>query len=156
MDTIYNFTGLYRFLSNFYPVNVKGKLYPDIIFPSVEHGYQAEKSNDFKVQEYIARIDKPGIAKRWVSRNVKLSDDWGQYKFYVMKYYLREKFSQEDLQDRLLKTGDAFFVEGNEWHDNIWGDCRCTICSDIEGRNELGRLLMIIRETLRKENYGNL
>jgi predicted NAD-dependent protein-ADP-ribosyltransferase YbiA (DUF1768 family) len=47
------------------------------------------------------------------------------------------------LADRLLLTGDEELIEGNYWHDHIWGVC------DGTGTNWLGKILMEIRDELR-------
>lgn len=44
----------------------------------------------------------------------------------------------------LLKTGDEELVEGNTWGDTFWGVCKG------KGRNELGKILMKVREEFRK------
>ena len=62
------------------------------------------------------------------------------------------KFSQnKDLQKKLLDTKDMELEETNWWHDNCWGNCVCDKCKDIIGENKLGKILMRIREELRKE-----
>ena len=45
---------------------------------------------------------------------------------------------------RLLATGDADLIEHTE-NDDFWGDG-----GDGKGRNELGRILMAVREVLRE------
>ena len=56
----------------------------------------------------------------------------------------------ESLKERLLATGDEELVEGNEWHDNYWGNCTCDNCKDIPGRNQLGKTLMKVRADIRE------
>jgi len=59
---------------------------------------------------------------------------------------VRARFSQhEDLKRLLLDTGDAKLVE-HTTNDDYWGDG-----GDGSGKNMLGRLLMEVREELRKE-----
>jgi hypothetical protein len=48
--------------------------------------------------------------------------------------------------EKLLQTGKSVLVEGNDFHDNVWGNCTCPRCKDIEGENRLGRALMDLRE----------
>jgi ribA/ribD-fused uncharacterized protein len=56
------------------------------------------------------------------------------------------KFRQhEALRALLLDTGDAMLVEHTK-RDAFWGDG-----GDGSGRNELGRILMAVRERLRSE-----
>ena len=60
------------------------------------------------------------------------------------------KFGQNnDLREKLFKTGDLLLVEGNYWHDNYWGDCFCDKCKGRKGENFLGRILMNVRTMLR-------
>ena len=62
---------------------------------------------------------------------------------------LRLKFTQHpDLGDKLRLTGKVLLEEGNRWHDNFWGNCRCQECDDVEGRNILGKLLMKVRDEM--------
>lgn len=67
----------------------------------------------------------------------------------VMKRCLDLKFETPVLRDRLLATGRAYLLEGNTWHDQTWGSCRCPDHGMKPGRNLLGRLLMDVREGLK-------
>ena len=60
-----------------------------------------------------------------------------------------------ELAEKLKNTGNAELIEGNNWHDNFWGDCGCNRCRSIPGQNTLGKLLIECRAALpsRKE-YG--
>jgi predicted NAD-dependent protein-ADP-ribosyltransferase YbiA (DUF1768 family) len=52
----------------------------------------------------------------------------------------------------LLSTGDALLVEGNTWHDQHWGNCRCSrVSCRPPGGNWLGQMLMERRTALRAE-----
>ena len=73
-----------------------------------------------------------------------------------MQRGLREKFKDPELREMLLDTGDEELVEGNFWHDLWWGDCGCKKCKDVPGKNILGKLLMELREKIKKENITNL
>ena len=48
--------------------------------------------------------------------------------------------------EQLLFTEGFDLVEGNHWHDNIWGDCSCNKCNGTKGTNYLGKILMTVRE----------
>lgn len=139
------FDGKFAFLSNFYlsPMTVDG-----IIFPTVEHLFQAAKTVSLVEREKIAAAATPGQAKR-LGRNVILCDNWEEIKDDVMLNALRLKFAILPLREKLLATGNEELVEGNTWHDNIWGNCSCDRCKKIEGQNKLGKLLMQIREEIR-------
>lgn len=146
-----DFSGDYDFLSNFCSVEV---IYDGDIYPSVEHAYQAAKTNDEDIRWGIRRARTADMAKRLGRRLVgpdELVPHWDTRKVLVMYGLLTHKFSG-DLGDKLLATGDSELVEGNNWHDNFWGDCQCDIqidCSIYGGENWLGRLLMVVREELK-------
>lgn len=151
----------YRFLSNFYPFELKlSNLYLDkqntlpLPYASVEHAFQATKTYDLGEREEIRTASTPGVTKR-LGRRVALRDDWDVIKDNVMLDLLRKKFSDEhpELKKKLLDTGDAILVEGNTWHDNHFGVCTCIGCGSI-GKNVLGTLLMKVRDEMQEEFAG--
>jgi len=148
MKVIEGFNRNYSFLSNFYKHDI---CYRRIVYPSVEHAYQAQKILDEDLKRYIAKISSPSKAKKFV-RTLSIRSDWEVIKEKVMEDLLTEKFKKADLRRKLLSTKDSKLVEMNWWHDNYWGDCRCSRCSKIEGMNKLGKILMKIREELKNSN----
>ena len=65
-------------------------------------------------------------------------------KIDIMYNICKAKFTQnETLKTKLLKTGDAMLIEGNTWGDKIWGQVNGV------GENNLGKILMRIREELK-------
>lgn len=145
-NTISKFEGPYQFLSNFYPSK-----FIDCVgneWPTVEHYYQAMKAESVIEREKIRNAPTPSIAKK-MGRSVELRSDWESVKFNVMRNALYYKFRQnEDLKNKLKETGKSYIVEGNMWHDNIWGSCYCKKCKNKRGQNYLGRLLMRLRSRL--------
>lgn len=141
---IHEFQGRYRFLSNFWPSVVT---YDGERYPTVEHAYQAAKSDDpaYRLRISVETQGSPSVAKR-IGRSAKLRPDWDAVKLDIMLGLLRQKFSpgHEELREQLLNTGDAELVEGNTWGDTFWGRCRGT------GYNHLGRLLMQVRREIRE------
>jgi ribA/ribD-fused uncharacterized protein len=129
------FRGGYRFLSNFYlcPIVFEGDLYA-----SVEHAFQAAKTLDPAERKTVRLCVKPGDAKR-AGRKVKKRDDWDDIRVSVMRELLYQKFNSSPLRQRLLNTGIAELIEGNDWGDVFWGVCRG------RGENWLGKLLMEVR-----------
>jgi ribA/ribD-fused uncharacterized protein len=151
--TIDSFEGSYEFLSNFYEAPVK---WQGITYPTSEHAFQAAKVINPVTRMQIAAAPTPGKAKR-MGRKVELRADWEQVKENIMYEIIKSKFTQNTYcLLALLATGDADLVEGNDWHDNEWGDCDCPNCQNIEGKNKLGKILMRVREELREElrNHG--
>lgn len=66
----------------------------------------------------------------------------------VMKEILKAKFQDKFLALLLLSTDGIDLVEVNTWNDRFWGICHG------RGENQLGKLLMELREEL-KEDYAN-
>jgi ribA/ribD-fused uncharacterized protein len=149
LDRIETFRKPYSFLSNFYRIAIP---YGGVTYPSVEHAFQAAKTKRKDLRDWIAVAPTAAEAKRR-GRIVKLRDDWDAVKQIVMLDLLRRKFANSLLAHQLQATGDAELVEGNSWHDNYWGSCRCDACGD-KGQNELGKLLMRVRDELRIARYG--
>lgn len=136
MSIITEFQGTYRFLSNFH-VEADGM--------TVEHRFQAAKTDDPNEAQYVLDAHSPGEAKRR-GRRVTLRPDWDDIKVQVMRELLERKFSDPDLAFLLRATGDAYLVEGNTWNDTFWGvDLRTG-----QGKNTLGELLMERRANLRR------
>lgn len=134
-DIIDSFTDNYFFLSNF---SLSEVTYEGMIYPTVEHAFQAAKTLDIVERCKIAALSTPGQAKR-AGRKVLLRDDWENIKIEVMRNLLHQKFEQPDLKKKLEETFPKDLIEGNNWGDTFWGVC------DGEGRNVLGKLLMGIR-----------
>lgn len=145
MKTIDNFYGDNRFLSNFFDCNF---IYNGLKYTNSEAAFQAQKTFDNNARLRVSRMN-PKDAKRACGRygTIKLRPDWESVKYQEMFNVLYAKFSQNpQLKDKLLKTGDAMLIEGNTWHDNIWGACQCDRCRAGKQRNCLGRELMILRD----------
>lgn len=137
---ITEFSDQYRFLSNFWHVRIT---YEGMIYPTVEHAFQAAKTVSQTDRIRIRQAPTPGGAKR-LGRQVTLRNNWDSIKFTVMHRLVKQKFSDSgELQDMLLATGDRKLVEGNWWGDTIWGVCKGV------GENHLGYILMAVREELR-------
>lgn len=140
---ITHFAGDYRFLSNFYPsplsIHSAEWIIPTtIVYPTLEHAFQANKALDVNDRVRIAAAPTPGIAKRW-GRKVHLRPDWDRVKLDIMYWLLTLKFEDRALAGMLWATGDAELIEGNTWNDTFWGVCKGV------GENHLGKLLMRVR-----------
>ena len=143
-EVIGPFKGDYNWLSNMYiaPFEVN-----NILYNSVENYYQASKRDLWYSRadlEHFAILNPYESKKK--GRQFTLRADWEQIKLDVMKVGIYTKFStHKDLHALLLSTGSTPLVEINYWHDNFWGDCRCPKCSNIKGKNMLGKILMDAR-----------
>lgn len=135
---INSFWGPFRFLSNFYesPLVARG-----FEWPTVEHAYQAFKTDDSQ-WEAIRLAPTPGIAKRLGSK-VIIAENWETIKVDVMLMLLQIKFQEPELRKALRMTDGYELIEGNNWGDTFWGIC------GGEGQNNLGKLLMKVREEIK-------
>ena len=145
MATINQFFGIFRFLSNFHE-DPKVTIWLDGLgYKNVEAAFQAAKTFDQKERLEIFSAVDPGTAKQF-GRKVTLRPDWQEVKINVMYELLLQKFQQEPYRELLLATDDAELIEGNSWNDTFWG-----VCNGV-GENNLGKLLMKIRELLKGSN----
>jgi hypothetical protein len=147
MKIIDKFEGDFGFLSNFSPHKICDE--SGILWQTVEHFYQAMKTTDVGERGRIFNAFSPGQAKR-IGQEVTLRPDWDMKKFDFMTEGVTLKFLQnEDIKKLLISTQGYKLVEGNLWHDNIWGECMCNKCfGNIEGQNWLGEILMTLREVI--------
>lgn len=145
-NAITEFSGEYRFLSNFYEAPV---YYDGILYTSNEGAFQAQKCSCEEEKMIFAQIS-PAKAKSF-GRKVALRPDWNEARISIMEQIVRAKFTQnEELKRLLLSTGDRLIEEGNTWNDTFWGvDVRTR-----KGKNHLGKILMKVRNELKSsENF---
>lgn len=142
---IKEFQGDYRFLSNFWvtPVRYRGRVYK-----SVEHAFQSQKFPEHpNIQEKIESSSLAADAKRIAKENKdQIREDWKIINLQLMHELVKNKFQQNPvLRRNLLGTGYQYLQEGNHWRDDFWG----VRLDTGEGRNNLGKILMRVREELR-------
>lgn len=136
----YNRKEEYGWLSNFWR---SVQVINNIKYPTNEHFYQAQKTEDLEIRKWIANAPNPYLAMK-VGRSLReekeLIHTWNNRKVQVMFIGLREKFNQNtDLKQKLLDTGDAILHEDSPT-DMLWGK---------KGKDLLGKLLMRVREELK-------
>ena len=139
-ERINHFRNEFRFLSNFTSCDV---VYEGRVYSSVEHAYQALKTEIDTERRWVGDASTPGKAKRR-GQNIHLRKDWGEVKLEMMLLLVRQKFGSDPLKRKLLDTGDAELVEGNWWGDTFWGPY------NGKGENHLGKILMKVREERRR------
>lgn len=136
---ITEFSGDYRWLSNFWPAPVK---MDGVCYPGVENAYQAAKTKGNREAFVTCTAWK---AKR-MGQSIVLGPRWEDLKLTIMEELLRQKFARgSDLAQQLIETGERMIIEGNTWGDTFWG-----VCQGV-GENQLGRLHMTIRNDLAKQ-----
>jgi len=178
-NTIYFYTDTeYKEFSNFYksPITIKignGSLSETVLCDTVEHCYQAQKfmgpnatKDDLEYAKLIATQSTPNKAfilakqqhkggyawvnilneqiKKYKAKGVKMRSDWDDVKVDVMRQLLIEKFKNPTLKKLLLSTKNKIIHEHTN-RDKFWGDNL-----DGSGKSMLGKLLMEIRDNLKK------
>lgn len=148
MTDILEFKEDTRWCSNFVGPEVK---YGTLWYPRVENAYQAAKTLDMKIRTDLANPNMSAAdAKKIGNDPLILRADWTvERRLITMEILVRQKFLNVYYLEKLLATEKAYIEEGNYWHDNFWGNCLCTKCRHITGKNELGSLLMTIRSNMR-------
>jgi len=145
------FSGELNFLSNFYPSPISIELDDGSVetAKTVEHAFQASKTESAVVALRILDTETPGVAKRFGGL-VVLRKDWDEIREQIMYDLLKAKFTHyPPLRERLLKVPDDQLTELNDWHDNYWGICTCKRCQDsVEGLDRLGYLLKKLKKEL--------
>lgn len=115
----------------------------DVIYYTNEHYYQSEKAKFDEFKEWIINAPNPYLAMI-AGRSLRRKEmviNWNSIKRNIMLKGLRAKFNQNPkLAKILLDTGDATLHE-NSPTDMFWG---------IKGKDVLGKLLMQVREELKK------
>lgn len=139
---ITSFQGDFRFLSNFWAASVQ---YEGRWYGTVEHAYQAAKTEDLHERAKIQNAATASIAKH-MGKYVPMRERWNDLRLGIMEDLVRQKFTGNPaLRQKLIATDPAELIEGNSWNDRFWGVCRGS------GENHLGKILMKVRAELLAE-----
>jgi hypothetical protein len=128
-------------MHNNYPVDIK---VGGLVYPTVEHAYQAAKFDDLNIKQKIADLPASKVKRaKDIGRKTKgINPKWDHIKATVMKMLIRQKFfSREDLGLLLINTGNAAIVFKSN-SDIFWGR---TGTDEYCGDNVLGEILEEIR-----------
>lgn len=136
----------YGCFSNFSPhsIEIEGSFWS-----TVEHYYQAQKfvgTEDEGLITLIRNAKTPTeAAALGRDRTRKLRPDWEEVKLQVMWQGVLTKFLRHtDIQAILLDTGEELIIEDSPT-DYYWG------CGqDQTGQNQLGKILMNVRQEIRQ------
>ena len=119
--------------------------YEGLKYKTVENFYMAMKTLNLEDRRIISNLSARESKK--YARTVELREDWEEVKETYMLSALQYKFKEGTTwHKKLMECKDDPVVEWNNWHDNIWGNCICPECKDIEGMNRLGFMLMTLRD----------
>jgi ribA/ribD-fused uncharacterized protein len=135
---ILGFFGEYKFLSNYCytPVHLDG-----FVYPTSEHAFMAEKTDDLGIRDFISKIKTPSDA-RYFGQTIVLIPNWDVLRIPAMARVLKAKFEIDAVRIPLLNTGKKYLEETNDWQDTFWG------CCDGYGGNHLGNLIMKERKAI--------
>jgi ribA/ribD-fused uncharacterized protein len=139
---IHGFFGAFRFLSNFYPCK-NGVVFEELHYPSVEHAYQAAKYPNHLRHQFV------DISAAQAKRLGKVAPDfnanrWNKKKYDLMYDLNWQKYQNNPiLMEKLILTVGCNLSERNSWGDRDWGTDEQGV-----GENNLGKILMRIREKL--------
>jgi ribA/ribD-fused uncharacterized protein len=137
---ISGFFGQFRFLSNFFILD-EGVGLGELIFPSVEHAYQAAKWPVHLRSQFVEITSGQAkkLGKAAPQLNVKT---WNKNKVELMRNLVYQKFEKNiKLRKMLMETDGYTLDERNNWGDVFWG-----MNEKGEGENQLGKILMVVRE----------
>jgi ribA/ribD-fused uncharacterized protein len=146
IPVIDSFANEYLFLSNFAAAPTPHRSW---LYPTSEHAFAAAKTRDSGTVAAIRDTDDPARAKV-IGRAAPLVDGWESGgKFSAMEEVVSAKFDHNpELARLLVATQGSLLVEGNTWHDQVWGSCSCDEHSELPGGNALGVILMAVRMRL--------
>lgn len=148
-NAITDFHGEYYWLDNMFLSPVRWG--PTLVFPAVEYGFVYFKTKDELNRLNVLQAPDPYEAKAIGRQPGFMREDWDDIKYGYMYQLVSMKFYQQPhLIGKLEETAYRPLIEGNTWHDNIWGDCTCPDCKDIPGENWLGKILMSLRASARE------
>ncbi|KAI0266409.1 hypothetical protein BC834DRAFT_969444 [Gloeopeniophorella convolvens] len=121
--------------------------YNGSLYATAEHLFQALKfmNKHPDLAEFIRTRPSARAARTEAGhQRAKQRPDWFEVNVEIMDTVLHAKFTQHaELRDKLLGTGNRELIEDSP-DDLFWG-----VGADRQGRNELGKALMRLREKLR-------
>lgn len=146
---IRGFFGQFRFLSNFYILE-NGIWFEGLTFPSTEHAYQAAKWAPNQREQFL------GVTASQSKRLGKLAPKldirkWNKNKVELMRSLVYQKFEKNIKLRKMLMAMEGYTLdERNSWGDTFWGTNE-----QGEGENNLGQILMNIRDKFIAQEKNN-
>lgn len=146
---ISGFFGDFRFLSNFYPLQ-NGVFLGELCFQSVENAYQAAKWPEHERARFVnvTAGESKKLGKQAPNFN---GAKWNKKKYDIMAELVRQKFANNrSLKEKLLLTDGFVLEERNSWGDQWWG-----VDVNGVGENNLGKILMTVRDNIKQLETGD-
>lgn len=118
-----------------------------VFYKTVEHYYQSEKFADEKIKKEILNAKTPKIASNiGRDRNNPRKDNFKNIKLDVMYEGILEKFRQNrEIACKLIETRNQEIIEATI-DEYYWG-----IGKNKTGQNNIGKILVRVREQIKKE-----
>ena len=137
-DVIDSFKGEYDFLNNRYE---RSFVWNGIKFNNAESAFYASKCTN---EEEIKLFSRMTITKAAIrSAQITPYPGWEEDRLNIMQSILSAKFEQNpDLMRKLIDTDKLILINGNNKQETYWG----VDLYSWEGENNLGKILMTIRE----------
>lgn len=137
----------YGWLTNFSPYKV---IFNRKEYPTSEHFYQSLKFPDLEKREFIRRQPTARDAAHAGRTLNGGRDDWDDIKIEIMYHVLYAKLNtNRELIEKLIATGNSILIEVSK-KDRFWAESPYG-----EGRNELGKCWMQIREEFKNLDKYN-
>jgi ribA/ribD-fused uncharacterized protein len=117
-------------------------------FYTSEAAYHWEKFPDHQAGQIEIQTAHSAHEALKIARKYKnfVRSDWNEVRVPIMKSILQQKVVQHEyVHKKLLETGDRELIE-DSWRDDFWG-----WGPNKDGKNQLGKLWMEIREELRTQ-----
>lgn len=136
---------MYYCFSNYYPCTIE---YEGLTYNSVEAAFQAAKTLSRDERVLFTKMS-PSFAKR-NGRKLNLRPDWEEVKLSIMKELIvaKSKSCPEFTRQLVSTKGKGIIEDTTGWHDNIWGSCSCEKCKHKWKHNNLGKILMEVRDEI--------
>ena len=132
------------YMSNFYPARMY--IYKRW-WTWAEAPYQVRKTFQAEGWELIHNA-KTARESRELGQKLTMRPDWDQIKREVMKEVCLAKFLQHpDLRKQLMATGTEELIEDTKSTNDMYWGCG----TNDDGQNNLGKILMEIRDELKGE-----
>lgn len=143
MIKFYKSTPPYGYLNNYYPARMY--IYNQY-WDNVEAAYQSQKTLNPAEKNKIWACSSAKEA-RSVGQFIALRPDWEDVKISIMTECVLAKFFQNpDIRQKLIDTGNQEIIEDSPI-DDFWGSGK-----NEDGQNNLGKILMKVREMLKTFN----
>ena len=153
-DTISRFHDAYKFLNPYYSHYVfsyKGKFYksvPQAFFSIIDPKHEM-------LYQRISNLTDESLNAACVIRQIanEFGFDFNDSNLNILNEIVKAKFNNNNYNfsnKNLIETNDKKLIYMNNDHDNFLGHCTCEKCKDKPHFNHYGKMLMEIREDLKK------